>query len=61
MDDLYEHPPVWVSHGEGAYFTDVDGHTYLDMWLGPTVSVAHDAESVNRYIEVFEEFLAEVT
>ena len=34
MDDLYEHPPVWVEHGEGAHFTDVDGHTYLDMYLG---------------------------
>jgi glutamate-1-semialdehyde 2,1-aminomutase len=31
MDDLYEHPPVWVSHGEGAHFTDVDGHRYLDL------------------------------
>jgi hypothetical protein len=29
MDDLYDHPPVWVSHGEGSHFTDVDGHTYL--------------------------------
>ena len=27
MDDLYDHPPVWVSHGERiASFTDVDGH-----------------------------------
>jgi glutamate-1-semialdehyde 2,1-aminomutase len=33
MDDLYDHPPVWVSHGEGASFTDVDGHTYLDMYV----------------------------
>ena len=33
MDDLYEHPPVWVSHGEGAHFTDVDGHRYLDMYI----------------------------
>ena len=33
MDDLYEHPPVWVSHGDGASFTDVDGHTYLDMYV----------------------------
>ena len=27
-------------------------------WLGPTVSVAHGAEDVDRYVEVFEEFLA---
>ena len=33
MDDLYDHPPVWVSHGEGAHFTDVDGHTYLDLYV----------------------------
>jgi glutamate-1-semialdehyde 2,1-aminomutase len=33
MDDLYEHPPVWVAEGDGAYFTDVDGHTYLDMYV----------------------------
>jgi glutamate-1-semialdehyde 2,1-aminomutase len=33
MDDLYEHPPAWVSHGEGSRFTDVDGHTYLDMYI----------------------------
>jgi glutamate-1-semialdehyde 2,1-aminomutase len=33
MDDLYEHPPVWVNGGDGAYFTDVDGHRYLDMYV----------------------------
>ncbi len=33
MDDLYEHPPVWVVEGEGSCFTDVDGHTYLDMYV----------------------------
>lgn len=31
MDDLYDHPPIWVAHGEGATLTDVDGHTYVDM------------------------------
>ena len=30
-------------------------------WLGPTVSVAHSAEDVDRYVEVFDEFLREVT
>jgi glutamate-1-semialdehyde aminotransferase len=34
MDDFYEHPPVLVDRGEGATFTDVDGHTYLDMYIG---------------------------
>src|SRR5689334_21856522 len=33
MDDLYEHPPVWVAEGSGAEFTDVDGHRYLDMYI----------------------------
>ena len=33
MDDLYDHPPVWVAEGDGAYFTDVDGHRYLDMYV----------------------------
>lgn len=33
MDDLYEHPPIWVSGGEGSTFTDVDGHTYLDLYV----------------------------
>ena len=34
MDDLYEHPPLMIDRGEGAYFTDVDGHSYLDMYIG---------------------------
>ncbi len=33
MDDLYEHPPVWVSHGKGARLTDLDEHSYLDMYI----------------------------
>ena len=28
-------------------------------WLGPTVSVAHRAQDVDRYVEVFEEFLTD--
>jgi hypothetical protein len=30
-------------------------------WLGPTVSVAHRAADVDRYVELFEEFLSDVT
>jgi glutamate-1-semialdehyde 2,1-aminomutase len=30
-------------------------------WLGPTVSVAHDEAHVDRYVELFGEFLSEVT
>jgi glutamate-1-semialdehyde 2,1-aminomutase len=33
MEDLYEHPPVWISHGRGAQFWDIDGHRYVDMYL----------------------------
>ena len=33
MDDLYEHPPVWIAHGDGPSFTDVDGQRYLDMYV----------------------------
>jgi glutamate-1-semialdehyde aminotransferase len=30
-------------------------------WLGPTVSVAHDEGQVDEYVELFGEFLGEVT
>jgi len=33
MDDLWDHPPMWVAEGSGAHFTDVDGHDYLDMHI----------------------------
>ncbi len=32
MDELYDHPPLWVSHGAGARFWDLDGHEYVDMY-----------------------------
>ena len=31
MTSLYEHMPMFIMGGVGAYFTDVDGHRYLDM------------------------------
>ena len=27
----YDHPPIFMQKGEGAYLTDVDGNRYLDM------------------------------
>jgi glutamate-1-semialdehyde 2,1-aminomutase len=36
MVSLFDHPPVFVAEGRGAYFTDVDGHRYLDMNLADT-------------------------
>lgn len=31
MSGLYSFPPIYVSHGDGATFTDVDGNRYLDF------------------------------
>jgi glutamate-1-semialdehyde aminotransferase len=31
MAGLYEHRPVFVDHGEGCRFTDVDGNAYIDF------------------------------
>jgi glutamate-1-semialdehyde aminotransferase len=31
MTAIYQHPPIFVAGGNGAWFTDVDGHRYLDM------------------------------
>jgi glutamate-1-semialdehyde 2,1-aminomutase len=31
MAGYYRTPPLWVAHGHGATFTDVDGHRYLDF------------------------------
>jgi glutamate-1-semialdehyde 2,1-aminomutase len=33
MASVYDHPVIYVDHGEGARFTDVDGHSYLDVNL----------------------------
>lgn len=40
MDFLFDHPPLFVDFAEGAYFTDVDGHRYLDMYMNITVASA---------------------
>jgi glutamate-1-semialdehyde 2,1-aminomutase len=31
MTGLYGHRPIFVAHGEGCHFTDVDGTTYVDF------------------------------
>jgi glutamate-1-semialdehyde 2,1-aminomutase len=31
MAGLYDHRPIYVAHGDGARFTDVDGNKYLDF------------------------------
>jgi glutamate-1-semialdehyde aminotransferase len=30
---LYDHPPLWVSHGAGSRFWDLDGHEYVDLYV----------------------------
>jgi glutamate-1-semialdehyde 2,1-aminomutase len=62
MDDLYDHPPVWASHGRGSRFTDVDGHTYLDMYVADMSAFCGHApvpvvEAVARRIELGNQFL----
>lgn len=47
MDWLFDHPPLYVESGDGAWFTDVDGHRYLDMYLGITVgSTGHSHPAI---------------
>ena len=62
MDHLYDHPPVWVSHGEGSRFTDVDGHTYLDMYVADMSAFCGHApgpvvEAVARRLKLGTQFL----
>lgn len=40
MDWLFDHPSIFVDSADGAYFTDVDGHRYLDMYMNITVASA---------------------
>ncbi len=52
MATLYDHAPLYVDSGDGATFTDVDGHRYIDFSLGITVaSCGHTPEPVIRAVE----------
>ncbi len=62
MDDLYEHPPVFVAHGHGATITDVDGHSYLDMYVADMSAFCGHApapvvEAVSRRMGLGNQFL----
>jgi glutamate-1-semialdehyde 2,1-aminomutase len=62
MDDLYEHPPVFVAHGRGATITDVDGHDYLDMYLADMSAFCGHApqpvvDAVSRRMALGNQFL----
>ncbi len=57
MTAIYQHPPMFVAEGAGAWFSDVDGHRYLDMnvadlsmngGFGPPAVVAAVAERMRR-------------
>ncbi len=52
MDELPLRPsPIFVEGAEGAHFTDIDGHRYLDLSLGITVaSAGHTPEPVVRAV-----------
>lgn len=62
MDDLYEHPPMLIDRGTGAFFTDVDGHTYLDMYIADMSGFCGHAptpvvEAVSRRVAAGHQFL----
>jgi len=57
MTAIYQHPPMFAAAGDGAWFSDVDGHRYLDMnvadlsmngGFGPPAVVAAVAERLRR-------------
>jgi glutamate-1-semialdehyde 2,1-aminomutase len=51
MEDLYDHPPVWVTYGSGAYFWDVDGRRYLDFYIADmSAFCGHGPEPVVRAV-----------
>ncbi len=62
MAGYYRTPPLWVSGGRGATFTDVDGHQYLDFNVGDMSAIlgyAHPrltqviAEQAARGVQMF--------
>src|SRR5882672_8923116 len=57
MTAIYQHAPMFAAEGDGAWFSDVDGHRYLDMnvadlsmngGFGPPAVVAAVAERMRR-------------
>jgi len=43
--------PIFVTEGQGAHFTDVDGHRYLDLCLGDTGAMTgHAPEATMRAV-----------
>jgi glutamate-1-semialdehyde 2,1-aminomutase len=51
MDELYDHPPLWVSHGAGSRFWDIDGHEYVDVYVADmSAFCGHAPEPVVRAV-----------
>lgn len=51
MSMLYGHPPIWVSHGKGSRFVDVDGHDYVDFNLADASAFAgHAPDATTRAV-----------
>jgi len=36
--------PIYIERAEGAYKWDVDGHRYIDYWMGPTSTTGWGTE-----------------
>jgi glutamate-1-semialdehyde 2,1-aminomutase len=62
MESLYEYPPVFAETGSGSRFRDVDGHEYVDMYLGDLSGFCGHApspvvEAVSRRMAAGNHFL----
>ena len=62
MESLYEYPPVFAATGSGSRFRDVDGHEYVDMYLGDMSGFCGHApapvvEAVSRRMAAGNHFL----
>jgi glutamate-1-semialdehyde 2,1-aminomutase len=65
MESLYEYPPVFAGTGSGSRFHDVDGHEYVDMYLGDMSGFCGHApapvvEAVSRRMAAGNHFLLPV-
>jgi acetylornithine/succinyldiaminopimelate/putrescine aminotransferase len=48
---MYDHAPIWVAHGRGAWFEDVDGHAYADFNIADTSAFCgHAPEPTTRAV-----------
>ncbi|MCA3574305.1 MAG: aminotransferase class III-fold pyridoxal phosphate-dependent enzyme [Aestuariivirga sp.] len=51
MAGLYRHQPIFVSHGSGSRFHDVDGNSYIDFNLSDlSNTIGHGENAVSRRV-----------